>query len=115
MMSKKEQNTQWHHIFAALLKELLLPVGINVEHDVPVNIKIDIILMQQDGDDAWTEEQRAYLPDGIRDTLSDRASLELKITESVDKSAIEQVLMYDIGYRRLMAKQEETVTVQSPQ
>ena len=116
MTNQTEQKTQWHHIFAALLDELLSPVGIKVKSDVPISLnppEIDIILMQQVGSGNWTDEQRAYLPDGIRDSLADQASLELKITETVDKKAIEQVLMYDIGYRRSTAKQKEQVTVQS--
>lgn len=115
MSDHPKSKTQWHHIFAALLQELLTPVGITVETNLPMSStppEIDIVLIRQQHDQPWTEEQRAYLPDGIRDSLANHVVLELKLTETVNKEAIEQALMYDIGYHRDKAK-HETVIIQS--
>jgi len=114
MSTKPTSKIQWHQIFAAFLQELLEPVGVKVNFDVPISPQppeMDIILMQQTDSLVWTEEQKRYLPDGLRDSLANHAPLELKYTEVVDGAAIRQILMYDIAYHR--SHERDAVTIQS--
>ena len=58
----------------------------------------DIILIGKRGEE-WTDEQRARLPDGIRDSSSSQILIEFKYTQSVNKWAFLQTLVYDTLYR----------------
>ena len=102
-MTEQQTQTKWHQLFGAVLEELLTPVGITVQTEVDVSSKppqVDILLLQRQQAAAWTDEQRQYLPDGVRDSCAGHVLLEFKYTESVNKQAIRQSLGYDVFYRR---------------
>ncbi len=110
-----DQYTQWHQIFGSVLEEVLTPVGITVQTEVDVSSsppQIDILLLQRQQASSWTDEQRRYLPDGIRDSQASHILLEFKYTESVNEDAIRQILGYDTFYRRAR-KQLSSKEVQS--
>jgi len=98
----KPPKTRWHRLLGALLEELLTPVGISVFSDFPVMSEPpegDILLLRNEGK-TWTEEQKARLPDGIRDSRAGHILIEFKYTESVTEQALRQILAYDYFYRR---------------
>ncbi len=98
----KPSKTRWHRLLGALLEELLTPVGISVFSDFPVMSEPpegDILLLRNEGN-TWTEEQKARLPDGIRDSRAGHILIEFKYTESVTAQAVRQILAYDYFYRR---------------
>ncbi len=102
-MTDTQDQTKWHQLFGAVLEELLTPIGISVQTEVDVSSKppqVDIILLQRQQTSTWTEEQRRYLPDGVRDSQAGHILLEFKYTESVNEAAIRQLLGYDTFYRR---------------
>ncbi|OQY42663.1 MAG: hypothetical protein B6242_15870, partial [Anaerolineaceae bacterium 4572_78] len=82
------------------LQELLTPVGITVSTNVEVMVdppESDILLLRMDTPN-WTPEQRALLPDGIRDSQANHILLEFKMTESLDKIAVAKTIGYDVFY-----------------
>ncbi|MGN7614427.1 DUF4351 domain-containing protein [Magnetococcales bacterium HHB-1] len=95
-MRKQEKRTCWHCLVADTLKTLLQPVGIEVRPEVKVieSPKADILLIRRRGK-RWTDEQRLLLADGLRDLESDHILAELKVTESLNASALRQTLAYD--------------------
>ena len=98
----KASKTRWHRLLGALLEELLTPVGISVFSDFPVMSEPpegDILLLRNESG-TWTEEQKARLPDGIRDSRAGHILIEFKYTESVTDQAFRQILAYDYFYRR---------------
>ena len=98
----KPPKTRWHRLLGALLEELLTPVGISVFSDFPVMSEPpegDILLLRNEGK-TWTDEQKARLPDGIRDSHAGHILIEFKYTESVTDQALRQILAYDYFYRR---------------
>ncbi len=98
----KPSKTRWHRLLGALLEELLTPVGISVFSDFPVMSEPpegDILLLRNERK-TWTEEQKARLPDGIRDSRAGHILIEFKYTESVTDQAFRQILAYDYFYRR---------------
>ena len=98
----KPSKTRWHRLLGAVLEELLTPVGISVLADFPVMSEPpegDILLLRNKGI-RWTEEQKARLPDGIRDSRAGHILIEFKYTESVTDQAFRQILAYDYFYRR---------------
>lgn len=93
-----------------LLEELLSPLGIQVFANLRIMTdppQADILLLRG-GLAGWTPEQRAFLPDGIRDSQASHVLLEFKYTESVNEAALRQALGYDTFYRRthLVGEQE---------
>ncbi|MCP4397520.1 MAG: hypothetical protein GY801_09515 [bacterium] len=93
--------TRWHLLLGALLDPLLRPVGIEVLTELPVMNtppKADILLLRR-SKPAWSAEQQARLPDGIRDTRAGRILIEFKYTESVNEKALCQSIGYDYFYR----------------
>jgi hypothetical protein len=93
--------TQSHPLFGDILHELLSPVDVIVEQDQRVMVgppRIDVILIRPRGE-VWTDEQRARLPDGIRDVSAPRVLIELKYTQSLNCDACTKTLSYDLFYR----------------
>ncbi|MEZ4710828.1 MAG: hypothetical protein R3A44_26760 [Caldilineaceae bacterium] len=72
--------TPWHRLLARVLELTLTPVGVSVETEFPIMAeppKVDIVLLRREGD-AWTEEQRALLPDGLRHVTARYIIIEFK-------------------------------------
>ncbi len=108
---KQKSKTQWHRLLAKLLEELLTPVGISVFTEFPVMSsppKTDILILgkQKSG---WTSEQKARLPDGIRESRAKHILLEFKYTESVNENAVRQTLCYDNFYKRSQKMKDHEV------
>ncbi|MEO5370404.1 MAG: DUF4351 domain-containing protein [Magnetococcus sp. DMHC-1] len=83
-----------------MLKTLLEPVGIEVRSEVQVVSappKADLILIQRRAG-GQTEKQRLFLADGLWDLDADHILAELKITESLDETALSQITVYDTLY-----------------
>ena len=98
---KKRPNTRWHTLFGVLLDSVLTPVGVDVLIDLPVMKtppEADIVLLRRDSP-AWTPEQQAVLPDGIRDNRAGHVILEFKYTQSLTEQALRQAVGYDYFYR----------------
>jgi hypothetical protein len=105
--------TRWHRLLGSVLEQLLAPVGIMVQTDVPVMSdppEADILLLRRDTP-TWTQEQLARLPDGIRHSQASHILIEFKYTESVNEDAWLQILGYDTFYKR--AKHLTATNVQS--
>ncbi len=68
--------------------------------------KVDILLQRREGA-AWTDAQRARLPDGIRDSTAAHVLIEFKYAESVTEDGILQLLAYDLFYRQERNLSEE--------
>lgn len=99
-MNKEKSKTRWHRLLGNLLKRLLTPTGITVLTDLPVMSEppeADILLLRRDHK-SWTKEQKARLPDGIRDTRAGHVLLEFKYSESINKKVFRQTLCYDYLY-----------------
>ena len=99
---KKEsgfKKTHWHHLLGRLLKELLTPFDISVETDVRVaaDPKADIIVIRRHGL-KWSEKQKIWLTDGLRDTAASHLLIEFKYTESLNEASFVQNLAYDYFY-----------------
>lgn len=93
---------QWHRLFAGLLEELLTPLNITVQTEVPLlsNPPLgDILLLRREGD-WWTEEQRSRLADGLRDTYATHVLLEFKYTQSINLITFRQAISNDHLYRQ---------------
>ncbi|MDM8537419.1 hypothetical protein QUF70_11735 [Desulfobacterales bacterium HSG17] len=103
MKKQQKTNTRWHLLLGRLLEELLTSKDILVYTDVAVMNeppRADLLLLKKQNRTSWTEEQKAYLPDGIRDTHAKYILLEFKYTESVNDDVFRQTLSYDYLYRR---------------
>ncbi len=93
--------TQWHRLLGTLLEHFLTPVGIEVSTNIEVMSsppEADILLLRRH-DPHWTKEQKARLPDGIRDSNASHILIEFKYTESLNEQVIHQSLGYDYFYR----------------
>ena len=91
----------WHRLLGKLLEELLSPVDISVQMEVPVMSeppKTDILLLRRQTED-WTPAQLERLPDGIRDSKASHILLEFKYTESLNEQSFRQALGYDYFYQ----------------
>jgi hypothetical protein len=101
-MSEQHSKTRWHLLLGTLLEHLLTPLDLQVLLEVPVMSeppKADVILRRRHTEE-WTTEQKAFLPDGIRDTKAANVLLEFKYTESITTEAVQQILGYDWLYRQ---------------
>jgi hypothetical protein len=101
----------WHTIFGTFLDKRLKPAGIQVELEVKASKTLptmDILLLRPKDQDAWNEEQRALLPDGLRTCGASRIVIEFKYTESFGYDALAQAQAYDYLYRHSerLSKQE---------
>lgn len=93
----------WHMIFGTFLHMRMEPVQIQVQVEVQAAKampKLDIVLLRPEGQENWSEEQRALLPDGLRSCGATRIMLEFKYTESFGIEAVRQTLAYDWLYRK---------------
>ena len=109
----KKQKTSWHRLLARLLELLLSPLNIEVHPDLSVMTdppEVDILLLRRQTS-KWTDAQRAFLPDGIRDSKASDILIEFKYTESFNEDALAQALGYDFFYKR--AKQLGAQKVQT--
>lgn len=94
--SKSRPQQNWHRFLA---KGFELSVGqrgvlVIAEVEVTQNLpKVDILLLRRDST-AWTPEQMAMLPDGIRDCDASHVLIEFKYTESLTVDAIRQAVIY---------------------
>jgi len=98
----KETNMPWHRFLARLLELVLSPFEIEVHSDVSVMTEppeADILLVRRKTPQ-WTAEQRARLPDGIRDSEASHILLEFKCTQSFNEQALQQALGYDFFYKQ---------------
>ena len=94
-----EIRTLWHPLCYRLMRSLLVPIKASVQDEQPASNDVprrDMILRHEG--EQWTEEQRAFLPDGIRDRHLQHHQLELKITESLSDKGFKQAFMYDFLY-----------------
>jgi hypothetical protein len=101
-MASKKVKISAHKVLGKMLQALLTPLGVKVLTEFPVMAeapKGDILILRRQQPD-WTPEQRALLPDGVRDSRASDILLEFKYTESVNKAALRQALGYDILYQR---------------
>jgi hypothetical protein len=117
-LSHSSKNVQWHQIFAYSLKLALSPVDIKVFSEIEVTAKpprADILLLCNNSS-RWTKQQRARLPDKIRDQDAGHVLIEFKYSESLDESVYQKTAGYDIFYRtanELSATQVQTYIVMS--
>jgi hypothetical protein len=112
-MDEKRVLKQWHLIFGAFLARRYEPAQIQVEVEVPTAIfppVLDILLLRREHLSAWNAEQRAVLPDGIRDTQANRIVIEFKYSESLDVGAVRQTLIYDELYCKSKSLEPEQVS-----
>ncbi|MCP4399548.1 MAG: hypothetical protein GY801_19885, partial [bacterium] len=92
---------QWHRLLGTLLERFLTPVGIDVSTNVEVMSsppEADILLLRRQGWQ-WSEEQKARLPDGIRDSDAKHILIEFKYTQSLNEQALRQAVGYDYFYQ----------------
>jgi hypothetical protein len=108
--------TQWHRLLGTLLEYFLTPVGIEVSTNVEVMSappEADILLLRRH-EAHWSEEQKARLPDGIRDSDASHILIEFKYAESLNEQALRQAVGYDYFYqmsRELTRRELLTVVV----
>ncbi|NJN66104.1 MAG: hypothetical protein HC884_05005 [Chloroflexaceae bacterium] len=104
--------TRWHVLFGSILEEVLGPVGVLVKTEVVVSTtppEIDILLIQNLEAPAWTPNQQARLPDGIRESCATHIVIEFKYTESVTDEALQALIGYEVFYRRIHCLDTEQV------
>ncbi|HRJ41292.1 MAG: hypothetical protein KJZ86_09625 [Caldilineaceae bacterium] len=80
----------WHQLLGKLLELTLTPVDIQVETEVQITSeppKFDILLLRRKTA-RWTDQQRALLPDGIRESNAAHHLLEFKYSESVGEDSL---------------------------
>ncbi|KPA16214.1 hypothetical protein MHK_003577 [Candidatus Magnetomorum sp. HK-1] len=112
--SSLENNTvsQTSHIlFGCMMKEPLTPLNLEVESDYEVGKgppKLDVLIIRRTGA-RWSKTQLEFLPDGIRQSNCKHVILELKYTESINKTAIFQTIGYLGSYLRLKQFKPENV------
>lgn len=100
-MTDKPRKTCWHCLLAQALKELLVPVNIQVLTEVQVVSeppKADIILLRREGK-TWTKKQLDCLADGLRDTDAEVLLVEFKYTESISEDVFKKLFVYNYLYR----------------
>ena len=97
---QKKELTQWHRIFGTEQELALTSVAIEVYPELDLMSKppkADLLLLRNQHP-VWTDEQRARLPDGIRDTTANHILIEFKYTESANIRALRQAISYDHIY-----------------
>jgi hypothetical protein len=118
MNEEKDSNAaiEWHVLLATLLKGVLTPYQITVLMDFKVmseSPRADILILRREHP-VWTAEQRAHLPDGIRDAKAAHIMLEFKYTESLNERVVYKAIGYDVFYKesqRLKDKEVKTFIV----
>jgi hypothetical protein len=97
----KKRQQRWHRFLAKGFELSVGRRGVLVIAEVEVTQnppKVDVLLLRREGD-AWTAEQIALLPDGIRDCNASHVLIEFKYTESLTIDAIRQAISYEYFYR----------------
>ena len=95
------EKTQWHRLLAQAVEAPLTAANIIVQTEIDVTSKspkADIILLRREGS-SWTEEQKAWLTDGMRDTTAGELLIEFKFAESLTSGIFKQLLVYDHLYQ----------------
>ncbi|MEO5345889.1 MAG: DUF4351 domain-containing protein [Magnetococcus sp. YQC-9] len=103
--------TRWHCLLGRLLEEPLTRLNVAVQTEVDVvsgSPKADIILIRRTGE-RWTEAQRAWLADGLRDSLARELLIEFKFSESLNDDALAQLCVNDHLYRAKQHLEPETL------
>ena len=110
----------WHIFFGTALYELLtnFDVEVNTEYKVIATPPIADVVLIRRLTKKWTDEQRARLPDGVRDVDATHIILEFKYTESFTTQAMIQSIGYDWNLKcslkeKLFSKKVETFIVLS--
>lgn len=96
------QRTKWHEILGAQLKLLLTPLNITVQTNLDVmsgSPQADILLLRAN-EARWTEEQKACLPDGVRDTPAQQVLIEFKFSESLIRQHLRKIQGYQAFYQQ---------------
>lgn len=99
--SKRRSQQKWHRFLAKGFELSVGQRGVLVIAEVEVTQnppKVDILLLRR-ASDAWTPEQMALLPDGIRDCNASHVLIEFKYIESLTVDAIRQAVSYEYFYR----------------
>lgn len=103
IMADDTTRVQYHRLLGSGLRLNLAAVEVNVSTESSIlseSPRVDILLLRREGP-AWTEAQRARLPDGIRDSSAAHVLIEFKYTESVTEDGILQAAAYDLFYRQV--------------
>ena len=113
-MASDTERVQYHQLLGMGMQLNLAAVHVNVATESSVlteSPRVDILLLRREGA-AWTEAQRARLPDGIRDSAAAHVLVEFKYTESVTEDGILQAAAYDLFYRQAQnLSREQTLPV----
>lgn len=102
-MADDTARVQYHRLLGSGMRLSLAAVQVNVTTESSIlseSPRVDILLLRRAGA-AWTEAQRARLPDGIRDSSAAHILIEFKYTESVTEDGILQAAAYDLFYRQV--------------
>ncbi len=102
-MTKPNEFDEMAHVFLAMLLEsVLTPLGVEVSSEVRVMgapPRADILLLRRQGA-RWNREQKARLPDGIRQYRAGHVLIEFKHDQSLVQDPLVQTLCYDHHYRK---------------
>ena len=113
-MASDTERVQYHQLLGLGMQLNLAAVHVNVTTELSVlteSPRVDILLLRREGA-AWTDAQRARLPDGIRDSTAAHVLIEFKYTESVTKDGILRAAAYDLFYRQAQnLSREQTLPV----
>ena len=113
-MADDAARVQYHRLLGSGMRLSLAAVQVNVTTESSIlseSPRVDILLLRREGT-AWTEGQRARLPDGIRDSSAAHILIEFKYTESVTEDGILQAAAYDLFYRQVQRlSREQTLPV----
>jgi len=102
-MADDTARVQYHRLLGSGMRLSLAAVQVNVTTESSIlseSPRVDILLLRREGT-AWTEAQRARLPDGIRDSSAAHILIEFKYTESVNEDGILQAVAYDLFHRQV--------------
>ena len=113
-MAADTERVQYHQLLGMGMQLNLAEVQVNVSTESSVlseSPRVDILLLRREGA-AWTDAQRARLPDGLRDSTAAHVLVEFKYTESVTEDGILQAAAYDLFYRQAQnLSREQTLPV----
>ena len=113
-MASDTTRVQYHRLLGSGMRLNLAAVQVNVTTESSIlseSPRVDILLLGWEGP-AWTDAQRARLPDGICDSKAAHILIEFKYTESVNEDGILQAAAYDLFYRQVQKlPREQTLPV----
>ena len=101
IQTDRNSTTHWHRLLGKALEVSLTPLNISVQTEIDVvsgSPKADIVLLRREGEE-WTEEQKTWLADGLRDTNAKEELLSFKFTESLTEDAISHLFVCGHLYR----------------